>query len=258
VHIRFGTAAFGLGLAAMLIWLAVLGAPDGKLHISLLDVEGGPAVLLQTPAGQNILVNGGSNSRTLGREMDRRISPVYRNLDVLILANPFSTNLPFWQEILRRYPPGMVLWGSDPTAIKSSTKLENYLHNQPSPEGILKDGQELALGNGVILRALSTDEKGTVFLVEWQRFRLIWDGRSVKDNKKGSLLSYPGLSGLIIASPSADKSLIKEWVQSKPGIIMTGNWSGTPESGVNWLDTSAKGWISLSTDGQQLWIETQK
>ena len=54
-----------LGLLAVLVWRAVLAAPDGRLHVTLLDVGSGDAVLVQTPTGRTLLIDGGPSARQL-------------------------------------------------------------------------------------------------------------------------------------------------------------------------------------------------
>ncbi len=42
-------ALAGLGIAAVLVWRGFLSAPDGRLHLTVLDVGSGDALLVQTP-----------------------------------------------------------------------------------------------------------------------------------------------------------------------------------------------------------------
>ena len=46
------------GMAAVVIWMAVAMRPDGNLHITLLALDEGHAVLIRTPHGQTYLLNG--------------------------------------------------------------------------------------------------------------------------------------------------------------------------------------------------------
>ena len=48
---------------AALVWAAVLGLPDGRLHVWFLDVGQGDGILIQTPAGRQILVDAGHRLR---------------------------------------------------------------------------------------------------------------------------------------------------------------------------------------------------
>jgi competence protein ComEC len=54
-----------LGIAAVLVWRAYYSTPDGRLHLTLLDVGSGDALLIQTPDGRHLLVDGGPSPSKL-------------------------------------------------------------------------------------------------------------------------------------------------------------------------------------------------
>lgn len=61
---RFATAALAaLALSAALVWQWALALPDGRLHLRLLSVDGGEALLLTTPSRRRILINAGPKDR---------------------------------------------------------------------------------------------------------------------------------------------------------------------------------------------------
>ena len=43
----------------LLLWRSVAALPDGDLHVTFLSVGSADAVLIQTPSGRSVLVNGG-------------------------------------------------------------------------------------------------------------------------------------------------------------------------------------------------------
>jgi hypothetical protein len=51
-------AMLTLGVLATLIWRVGLHAPDGRLHLYVLDTGGGEALLIQTPTARHVLING--------------------------------------------------------------------------------------------------------------------------------------------------------------------------------------------------------
>ena len=56
-----------LGISAYLVWSAAFAAPDGQLHLTFLDVGSADAILIQTPSGRTVLVNGGESPSALAR-----------------------------------------------------------------------------------------------------------------------------------------------------------------------------------------------
>jgi len=60
-------------IVAILVWSVALTTPDGKLHVSFLDVGQGDAILIQTPDGQNILIDGGPDSQQINLELSKKL-----------------------------------------------------------------------------------------------------------------------------------------------------------------------------------------
>jgi competence protein ComEC len=61
-----------LALLALVLWIGVLTPEDGRLRVSVLDVGQGDAILIQTPSGRNVLVDGGPSGSVLLRELAAR------------------------------------------------------------------------------------------------------------------------------------------------------------------------------------------
>ena len=65
--LRPGALLAVLGVLTVFVWRVGLSAPDGRLHLTALDVGSGEALLVQTPGGRYVLVNGGQSTRALLR-----------------------------------------------------------------------------------------------------------------------------------------------------------------------------------------------
>ena len=83
---RPGTLLAVLGVLTVFVWRVGLSAPDGRLHLTVLDVGSGEALLIQTPGGRYVLVNGGQSTRTLSEALGRRMPLLHRKLDFLVVA----------------------------------------------------------------------------------------------------------------------------------------------------------------------------
>ena len=73
--------------AAAVLWIRVLSSGDGRLHITFLDVGQGDSILIESPAGKRILVDGGPAARTALRHLDDRTSFWDRDLDLVVLTH---------------------------------------------------------------------------------------------------------------------------------------------------------------------------
>ena len=63
-----------LAVLALVLWIRVLTPEDGRLQVAVLDVGQGDAILIQTPSGKNVLVDGGPSGSVLLRELADQLS----------------------------------------------------------------------------------------------------------------------------------------------------------------------------------------
>lgn len=96
-----------LALALLLIREASL-QPDGKAHISFLDVGQGDSIFIVTPSGKQILIDGGPDLSTL-KHLGTHMPFFDRSIDLLVLTHSHQDHLASFPEILRRYTVGGLL-----------------------------------------------------------------------------------------------------------------------------------------------------
>jgi competence protein ComEC len=98
-----------LAIVAALIWLALRGLPDGRLHVYFLDVGQGDAILIQAPDGRQILVDGGPSPMALLNELGAVLPFWDRSLDLVVLTHPDGDHLTGLISLLDRYRVARVL-----------------------------------------------------------------------------------------------------------------------------------------------------
>ncbi len=86
----------------------LLSLPDGYLHLWVLPVHGN-ALLIQTPHGQRILVDGADDPAALLEAVDAHLPWYSRRLDWLILTAPQAEELPGLSAVVERYDVGIAL-----------------------------------------------------------------------------------------------------------------------------------------------------
>ena len=106
-----GGAALLLVSAAVLVWVQVFSGPDGKLHVFFFDVGQGDSVLVVTPSGRQVLVDGGPETETAIHALAGPMSAGDRSLDLVVLTHLDADHSRGLLEVLDRYRVAAVLVG---------------------------------------------------------------------------------------------------------------------------------------------------
>lgn len=83
--------------------------PKEKLfEINVLDVGQGDAILLETPQGQNILIDGGPDNKVL-RRLGEELPFWERRIDLMVVSHPHEDHIAGLNPVLERYTVGAVM-----------------------------------------------------------------------------------------------------------------------------------------------------
>ena len=258
-----------LAIIAIQVWRVAFAMPDGRLHITFFDAGSADVILIQTPDGANILINGGERISDLSSALGERLPPFHRELDWLIVASPQEEDLAALPRTLERFPPSDVLWSGNREASYASRYLDEYL----TVNGILitdaERGQSLELGENLFLRIQATGTRGSVLLIEWNSFRALlpvgMDFRSLDETQKLGEMSV-----LLLADSGYAPINPPEWIDAlHPQLVILsvdgGDRAGLPHNATldavedyPLLRTDLNGWIHISTDGTQMWVESER
>jgi len=269
------TPAIPLGILAIitvLVCKSAFYAPDGLLHVTLLDVGTGEAVLIQSPEGRSVLVNGGPSTIKLSDALGRRLPPFDRSLDWLVVADIDNEDLSGVPDNLERFSPTNALWAGNTYGTRAANELWSQLISQSIPTTIMQPGHALDLGSGANLKDLTIDAKGAVLYLEWDNFRMLlpmgMDFEALEAIQRDSTMR--NISVLILAesgyAPLNPPELI-DFLHPQLAVlsVAAGDNTGLPSpetlealEGYNLLRTDQNGWIEISTDGRQMWVELER
>ncbi len=261
-----------LGIIVFLVWSAVFQAPDGRLSLTFLDVGSADAILIQTPSGRSILVDGGPSPSRLAGDLGVRLSAFDRSLDWLVIASTQEQQVAALPRILDRFSVGNVLWSGNLDASWSAGELDRSFAASQTPVTSAYPGAQLDLGEGARLKVQSVTPRGAILLVEWQGFRALLplgiNIATLNDLETSKVIGQ--VTALLLADSGYAPSNPPGWISAlHPQVavlsVAAGDPNGLPDqsvldslAGITLLRTDRDGWITLSTDGVGLWVEVER
>jgi competence protein ComEC len=262
----------GLFVVTSLAWSAALSAPDGILHVTLLDVGTGDGILIQTPGGRYVLVDGGPSATRLSDSLGRRLPLFHRRLDVLVVASTREENVAALPRVVERFPPGQVLWAGPPNLSYASRSLGEALAELQVPIVTAEAGHVLDLGEGAELEVLTVGKRGAVLLLTWENFRMLLpigvDFEGMENLEMGEAIGP--VTALLLADSGYAPLNPPEWIENlNPQLVLlsvsVGDYDGLPSpetldalEGYTFLRTDKNGWVQLATDGENFWVAVER
>ena len=134
--------------------LAAAGA-DGRLHVHILDIGQGDAILVVTPDGRQLLIDGGPDPAAALQALGRLLPPTDRTLDVVAVTHLDSDHSGGLLGVLARYRAGIVLQGVASPDSALYPQWQAVLAQREQPAAALRAGQRIRLGTAVTLEVLS-------------------------------------------------------------------------------------------------------
>jgi competence protein ComEC len=273
---RPGIPLITMVVLALLIWRGGMVAPDGKLHITLIDVShgstSGEALLIQTPKGRYVLINGGPSATRLSDALGRRLPLGENCLDTWIIVDGKDGQVEALPSILPRFKPDFTLWVGEGQSSRSARFLQEDLVTNNVPIIRTKTGYILNLGDGSSIQVLAVFQDGGIILLEWKNFRLLMPfnvsaaGWEAINNGR----QIGQVTALLLPDNGRSESLPPTvYVNLRPLVtllsVSAADAYGRPDQeildvikGTQLLRTDTNGFIELITDGEQMWVEVSR
>jgi len=261
-----------LACGNMLVWRSLFHAPDGYLRLSFLEVGTGSAILLRSPRGERVLINGGPSSSALADGLGRRLSVLDKEIDLWVIASPLEEDIAALTRLVEINPPQSVLW----VGARSPSRAADYLRAslQESDVRILDGevGTSVQIGEKLVLEVLTETERGGILFITYDRLRALLPFGVSKDCfhdlRQGRDIGP--ISLLLLADNGYYASNPKKWIGNlNPRLIVLSVAPDDPDglpspalledmAGYSLLRTDVHGWIEFTTDGQQMWIDVAR
>ena len=126
--------------------------PDGMLHVWWLDVGHSHAVLVQSPGGSQMLVDGGRFPSRLLTTLGDRLPFYDRTLEVLVITHPDEFDTGALPAVLERYDAQVVLVNGQPNLSESYALLESAIAS--SDVITVRAGYSIELDDGTLIEVL--------------------------------------------------------------------------------------------------------
>jgi competence protein ComEC len=285
---RLSTKALvaGLAIVVLLVWAAAFSLPDGKLHVTFLDVGQGDAILIQTPQGQKVVVDGGPSPTALLTALGRRMPFWDRTIDLVVLTHPHDDHVSGLIPVLERYKVRAFLDGGQEHPTPTYTHCLELIQEKGIPYQLARSGVRIQLGEGLQMKILHPKDEflsGTnsdvnnnsiVLRLVYGRISFLLAGDVEEEAEAVLLFSNENLASTILKSPhhGSDTSLnprFLEAVNPRLAVIQVGadNKFGHPdpttlaeleEHDVTVLRTDQNGTVEVVSDGERYWIKAER
>ncbi len=272
VYIRKCRNILMVSVGAVLLYGILQKYPDGKLHITMLDVGQGESIHLQLPEGGHMVIDGGSTDVT--NPGTYRIEPYLLSqgvnvIDLLIVTHSDADHCNGILELLKR---GKVqikelylarMWETDAWAeiLACAEEQGIPIRYAQAGDGFMLDGVTFACLHPKAV-AVEENDNSIVLRLEYGRFSALFTGdismagEDFLDRLKPvTLLKVPHHGSRYSASTKLLSACMPKAAFISSGV---GNWYGHPHEellqrlesvGCEWYVTKKSGALFLETDG---------
>ena len=254
--------------------------PDGRLHVSFLDVGQGDAVFVQTPSGRQALIDGGPSPSVLLSHLGRQMGFWDRSLDLIVLTHPDADHITGLVSVLERYQVDRVVFremGCDDAVCEEWRRL---VEEGGATVYRGEAGLEIELDEGLRLEAL---HPGVELLA----------GEGFNDNSLVTRLTYGQASMLLTGDiqAGAERRLLADEARLGSSVLKVAHHGGCDSTTAAFLEavdpqlvvisvgegnefdhpcdallrrlsgrtvyrTDKHGTVTFTTDGKQVWVKT--
>jgi competence protein ComEC len=268
-------------MLALLLFAGFQSRPDGQFHFWLLNMGHSNAILMQTPSGAHILVDGGRFPSRLLTAIGDTLPFNDREIELLIITQPDEFDVAALPALLDRYTVGAVLTNGQPNENATIAALETAL--APYPVVNVTAGYTVTLADGVLIEILSPLQKpelGTslnngalIVRVTYGQVSFLLMGDASIEAQTALLeagIAYPAASVMTLPQHGTTRSLSAEFLAAvQPQVILLqsdpANRRGDPDADVlamlpdvPFFRTDTHGTLHLWSDGEAVWVQPER
>ncbi|MFU8796854.1 MAG: ComEC/Rec2 family competence protein [Dehalococcoidia bacterium] len=275
-------------IAAVLVWAVALTQPGDNLHVSFLDVGQGDAILIRTPDGHNILIDGGPDPRKLSLALGEKLPFWDRTIDLVVCTQPQADHITGLLEVVQRYNVKQILDSGVPYDSSVYREWLRLIEEKDIEFNVARSGQEIDLGRGIVLQVLNppqeffegtscdVDNNGIVLKLTWNKVSFLLTADIRQEAELYLIMERANLRSTVlkVAHHGSMTSTLPQFLAAadpEVAVISVGaeNPFGHPSPEViqrlvdrvgidSVYRTDRHGTVDLITDGERLWVKTDK
>ncbi len=267
-------------IALVLMLAMLLSRGDGRLHVWLLELGHSNAILMQSPGGAQILVDGGRFPARLLTALGDRL-PFYDNtFELLAITHPDPRDISALNQLLERYEIGAALYHGQPNAGEDFQQLLARLEEDETANIRVRAGQRIQLDDGLDLEVLhppaqpaiadNLHDHALVLRVSFGDASFLLTSDLGRDGQRDLLDRGEWLAATVLQLPqhatrsSLDANFLRH-IQPQLAMVQidAANTRGDPDSDtlamlgdVLVLRTDESGTVHISSDGERLFVHS--
>ncbi len=274
--------------AASLAGFALTDTPSQDLTITFFETNRGDMILVETPSGARLLIDGGDDSDLAVQNLESVLPPLDRRIDVVLSTHPDADHLGGLQRIVERFDVGTIIDSGvhhDSAIYESWTHLIDELAGDERVITALA-GVIVALDDEVALTVLQTscalvecsnfNDESVVTRLDFRDVSFLLTGDITSSAETDLLLTNQRVKSTVLkvghhGSRTSTSPVFLDAVDPAVAIVTTGikNQFGHPHDEVmNRLYeqlpeeavyvTRDRGTVTVTTDGERVWVETER
>ena len=272
------TSLIGLLLFLLLAAAWLWQRPDGKLHVSFLDVGQGDAILIESPDGRQMLVDGGQYPSLLLSRVGEQLPFWDKDIDIVAATHPDADHVDGLVDLFESYNVGQVITnGSHEEAGTGYSGLVSAAKGADTPVLGVSGGEVIELGPEVTIEVLSAGElsgsdndndESIVMRLIYEDFSLLLTGDAEQTAEMALLKSGTDVQSAVLKAGhhGSNSSSGREFLQAvNPQIVIISGGgerydhphedvlARIAETGAAVMRTDELGTIELISDGELIW-----
>ncbi len=159
------------GIVALLLFSAAWRAPENDLRADFF--EDGPGVLLQSPQGASLLIDGGPFPSRLLDALGAALPPNTGRIDVIIVTHPHPDHSGALAEVVTRYEIGALVVPDTEDSTPEYAALLDRAAERQVPIVTLQDDYTFTTGDGLGVQAIVSEDAAPVLRAQYRNAVLL-------------------------------------------------------------------------------------